>query len=138
VPTLVAPDRLLGARIVRGLPLEPLLAVAFAMGTHRRLGAGASAAGGGRWGKEVAAGGGKGAGGVGGGGRGVGGDGAGAGGARAGEDGGGAVRGLGGGVGGGGGGGGGDAAGGDGSTCLDLMLRFTILAFFQFFEFCSP
>ena len=46
VPTLVAPDRLLGARIGRGLPLEPLLAVAFAMGTHRRLGGGEAAAGG--------------------------------------------------------------------------------------------
>jgi len=44
VPTLVAPDRLLGARIGRGLPLEPLLAVAFAMGTHRRLGGGETAA----------------------------------------------------------------------------------------------
>ncbi len=46
VPTLVAPDRLLGARIGRGLPLEPVLAVSFAMGTHRRLGAGEAAAGG--------------------------------------------------------------------------------------------
>ena len=44
-PTLVAPDHLLGARIGRGLPLEPLLAVAFAMGTHGRLGAGEAAAG---------------------------------------------------------------------------------------------
>ena len=52
VPTLVAPDRLLGARIGRGLPLEPLLAVAFAMGTHRRLGAGEAAAGGGPGGER--------------------------------------------------------------------------------------
>ena len=52
VPTLVAPDRLLGARIGRGLPLEPLLAVAFAMGTHRRLGAGEAAAGGGPGGRR--------------------------------------------------------------------------------------
>jgi len=48
VPTLVVPVLLLGARIGRGLPLEPLLAVAFAMGTHRRLGAGEVAAAG--WG----------------------------------------------------------------------------------------
>ncbi len=40
VPTLVAPDSLLGARIGRWLPLAPLLALAFAMGTHHRLGAG--------------------------------------------------------------------------------------------------
>ena len=52
VPTLVAPDRLLGARIGRGLALEPLLAVAFAMGTHRRLGAGEAAAGGGPGGRR--------------------------------------------------------------------------------------
>jgi len=45
VPTLVAPDRLLGASIGRGLPLEPLLTVAFAMGTHRRLGSGEAPAG---------------------------------------------------------------------------------------------
>jgi len=52
VPTLVAPDRLLGACIGRGLPLEPLLAVAFAMGTHQRLGAGDAAAGGGAGGRR--------------------------------------------------------------------------------------
>ena len=52
VPTLVAPDRLLGARIGRGLPLEPLLAVAFAMGTHRRLGAGKAAGGAGGGGRS--------------------------------------------------------------------------------------
>ena len=52
VPTLVAPDRLLGARIGRGLPLEPLMAVAFAMGTHRRLGGGEAAAGGGPGGRR--------------------------------------------------------------------------------------
>ena len=44
VQTLVVPDRLLCALICRGLPLEPLLAVAFAMGTHRRFGAGEVAA----------------------------------------------------------------------------------------------
>ena len=39
VPTKVARDLLQGFRVGRGLPLEPLLALAFAMGTHRRLGA---------------------------------------------------------------------------------------------------
>ena len=51
---MVAPDRLLGARIGRALALEPLLAVAFAMGTHRRLGAGEAAAGGGPGGRRKA------------------------------------------------------------------------------------
>ena len=40
VPTMVDPDLLLGTRIGRGLALPPLMALAFAMGTHRRLGAG--------------------------------------------------------------------------------------------------
>lgn len=45
VPTLVAPLHQLGARVGRCLPLPPLHALAFAMGTHRRLGAGAAGAG---------------------------------------------------------------------------------------------
>ncbi len=45
VPTLVDPDLLLGTRIGRGLALGPLLALAFAMGTHERLGGGAMAGG---------------------------------------------------------------------------------------------
>lgn len=45
VPTLVAPQ-LLGTRIGRCLSLSPLHALAFAMGTHSRLGAGAAGAGG--------------------------------------------------------------------------------------------
>jgi hypothetical protein len=88
-PTLVARNRLLGARIGRGLRLEPLLAVAFAMGAHRRLVAGRRGEARGQ--EEVGVGGGEGAGR--GGGQGVGGDGAG-GGAGSGEDGAGAVRGL--------------------------------------------
>ena len=44
VPTLVHPDLLQGTRIGRGLPLAPLRALAFAMGTHHRLGAGKAGA----------------------------------------------------------------------------------------------
>ena len=40
----MAPERLLGARIGRGLSLGSLEGLAFAMGTHRRLGAGEVAA----------------------------------------------------------------------------------------------
>ena len=47
LPTLVAPLQQLGARVGRCLPLPRLHALAFAMGTHRRLGAGAAGAGGG-------------------------------------------------------------------------------------------
>ena len=47
MPTLVAPLQQLGARVGRCLPLPRLHALAFAMGTHRRLGAGAAGAGGG-------------------------------------------------------------------------------------------
>ncbi len=39
VPTLVPPNSLRGLRVGRGRLLEPLLALAFAMGTHPRLGA---------------------------------------------------------------------------------------------------
>jgi hypothetical protein len=45
VPTLVAPHYLHGTRIGRCLPPSPLHAVAFAMGTHKRLGAGTGASG---------------------------------------------------------------------------------------------
>jgi hypothetical protein len=45
VPTLDAPLHQPGARVGRCLPLPPLHALAFAMGTHRRLGAGAAGAG---------------------------------------------------------------------------------------------
>ena len=45
LPTLVDPMHLLGARIGRCLPLDPLAALTFAMGTHNRLGAGPSRAG---------------------------------------------------------------------------------------------
>ena len=45
VPTLVAPLRQLGTRVGCCLPLPTLHALAFAMGTHRRLGAGAAGAG---------------------------------------------------------------------------------------------
>tara|TARA_B110000444_G_scaffold259291_2_gene302562 strand:+ start:720 stop:2150 length:1431 start_codon:yes stop_codon:yes gene_type:complete len=59
VPTLVDPDLLLGTRIGRGLALEPLLALAFAMGTHHRLGTGqaqvAAGSGRGRRGKSLRA-----------------------------------------------------------------------------------
>ena len=45
VPTLVAPLHQLGARVGRCLPLTPLHALAFVLGTHRRLGAGATGLG---------------------------------------------------------------------------------------------
>ena len=45
VPTLVVPLHQLVARVGRCLPLPPLHALAFAMGTHRRLGAGAAGPG---------------------------------------------------------------------------------------------
>ena len=51
VPTLVAPFHQLSARVGLCLPLPPLHALAFAMGTHRRLGAGA--AGGGPGGRRM-------------------------------------------------------------------------------------
>ncbi len=59
VPSRLAPELLRGMRIGRGLPLEPLLALAFAMGTHHRLGAGeaqvAAGSGRGRRGKSLRA-----------------------------------------------------------------------------------
>ena len=45
MPTLVAPLHQLGSRVGRCLQLPPLHALAFAMGTHRRLGAGAARVG---------------------------------------------------------------------------------------------
>ena len=60
VPTLVAHLHQLVARVGRCLPLPPFHALAFAMGTHRRLGAGAAGPGP-RGQEDVAAAGGEGA-----------------------------------------------------------------------------